>query len=487
MRKTKIAAALMSLGVAVAGLSLTTAPAATAAPTLESVRADFRALALENIAKVDALDGLTSCGAGREPGKDGAPARCRYGDDLPAWVNAYRAELEAFKQGTWNNTKTTQYLNNVFASQKIPGGYGRSTDWDWYGDGHVEPADTVVTVTTSEHVGPTIIRAYQAGVVPAYRVSDIVDALMAQPIESTPYGPCMSYYSDSQNDPKHYCTINVSAGAAAFLQQAADAGVVQPGQLELADSLRDSITGLYEAGAAEDGTWPYSYRITDGGFTQPDGQDWNHNAFTAESAHTLGLAVGNDSYLKKLSAPNYALDNDGAINPFEVVGRLRAQGIRTSLYPENTLADAQYYQQWVDSQPLGAVPTTSLLQAAMWEARLASIDYLVAGTGVPYTATTITKPDVYVNGDKDGNGVAVDNSTLVLRSKVSFVNDRGERVYVPFKEVRLARIGSGVLEAKTTSPQGDIAFVTQFTRDSCYELRIPADDLKSPQYCLTVK
>lgn len=440
-------------------------------------------------------------------------------DDYKAWTNAYQAELTAFKYGTWNNQETLDLLDNVYAEKKATaqGGYGMNREHDAFGDGDCSQGiscnseATTYTVTTADHVGEVLLNGYQAGVVPASEVYYVVDALMAQPTVLTGHGECMLYSSKPAND-GDWCVVNVSAGAAAFLKKAHDAGIQRTGQLALVNDLKPFVTWSYEQAIEElsadaqgvnsaiikQGFWPYAYEKSTGSWQfSRDGraQDWNHNAYTSESAITLGLSSGLDSAEDMLDMPNYRHPKILRTPPYErkvtdareVEGRMRIQGLLPNHKPKNMWQDARFY---VDNYTNRAL--TDHAQAGRWAARMA--DNAHADSIVAKTADFLITPKVYI-GDTlyPGNPATVPSgSKIVLRGDVrvtdsSLGTDR-QYTFIVNKDVIFRVNGAKYDGPKNTGIDGNIAFVYTIHSNTCFVFRVkePTGNVDSNQRCVNV-
>lgn len=466
------------IGLVIILMTFTILPAEADTPT---ARAHWRDYALQELAGME---------DGRAAGKP---------DDRKAHSYAYQTRLTAFKYGTWDHPEVRALLDKVYA-QKKPGGYGMNEAWDAYGDGTVNPEDTVYTVTNADHVGLVLLEGYEAGVVDESEIYFIVDALMNQPVFETGHGKCISY-SDQIAHSKDWCVVNVSLGAAAFLQKALDAGIARPGQQQLINDLKPFGAWSYEKADFELGSgaitrrgfWPYAYEKTQGYWRfsrEGRAQDWNHNAYTAESAITLGMWQGMDSVQKMLDQPNYESSNyieskgeRKATKPREVQGRLRAQGLVPNYKPQNMWQDALYYQNNFPSRSF-----TDYAQGGFWAARLA--ENADGNSIVAKTADVLSTPKVYKRDNlKKGNPATVsDNSTIVLRSDVRQIDtsqpDNYDHTFIVYKNVEFIVDGVKVDE-KTTGVDGNIAFVYTVRKDTCFVFRVPGE-ADSNKKCVNV-
>lgn len=460
----------------------------TAAADTNSARADWGNYALSELSNMEQW---------RQSGQT---------DNYTAWTNAYQAELTAFKYGTWNNPETLALLNNVYAAKKATGGYGLEAPTDAFQDGTNNSTGTTYTVTTADHVGETLLEGYKQGVVPVSEVYSVVDALMNQPIIGTGQGKCM-LYSNSPND-TNWCVINVSAGAAAFLQKALDAGISRSGQQALIDSLKPFITWSYERGVEElsidssgnkttiikHGFWPYAYEKTTGTWRfsrEGRAQDWNHNAYTSESAITLGLPSGMDSATDMLDMPNY---RSPRIDPKtlerlvtdarEVEGRMRIQGILPDYRPTNMWQDATFYSDNYTDRAL-----TDYAQAGRWAARMAG--NANADSVTPKVAEFLSTPKSYIGSTLyTGNPSTVPaGSKIVLRSDVreyTGLTDQYRKYAMIVKKPVVLKANGVVVETKTSGIDGNIAFVYTINKNTCFEFSV-VGEASANQKCVNVK
>lgn len=481
-------------------LGLATIPVSTAEATDATARANWRAYALSELANMEALR-AADIAAGDTNG-DG-----NLVDDMTeAWSTAYQAELTAFKYGTWNNPETLTLLNKVYSLEKPGGGYGFEEDYDAFQDGSKNLKSTIYTVTNTDHVGEPLLEGYKQGVVPRSKVESIVNRLMTQPVISTPNGKCL-LYSNNPND-ANWCVLNVSLGAAGFLQKAYDAGIQVPGQLTLVNDLKPLIVWSYEKGVEEisadaqgvnqviikQGFWPYAYEKTTGTWQfsrDSRAQDWNHNAYMAENAIYLGISQGTNSINNMLDFANYRNPKINRTAPYErvatdareVQGRMRIQGVKPTRVPKNMWQDATFYSDNYTNRAI-----TDYAQGGRWAARMAG--NALSDTEVAHTVDFITTPKSYV-GSKlyTGNpSVVPSGSKVTLRADVrQTVNLDSYRVYrfIVKKPVQLLRNGV-LVETKTSGIDGNIAFVYTVTgNNNCFVFRV-AGEKDSNQKCVNV-
>lgn len=202
-------------------------------------------------------------------------------------VYAYAAMAEASgRLYGWTHSYTSMYLGEVYARRNPDGGWGIGEAYDAFNDGSTNPADTTYAVTLADHVGPTLLAGYQAGVVARADVQGIVDMLMTMPRVPVAQGQCVAYSTQAADAQPGYCVHNVNAGVAYFLGRAAAAGVTAPGGEQLAADITVQEVAAYQP--APVAWWPY----LDG---SPTLQDADHEAYSAQSMHALAEPVGSEA------------------------------------------------------------------------------------------------------------------------------------------------------------------------------------------------
>lgn len=247
---------IVATAIALATTVLTLAP--TSATAAEPTRAHVRTHALASLV-------------------DGAVADFRRLDDgkLGAHPYAWMAETIAIRKG-WHHPLVKTYLRKVYKQQNPDGGYGINRAWDAFQDGSENPADTTYAITLTDHVGPVFLHGYEAGVVPGWRVRQVVRLVEKFPLANTP-GTCVSYSTTPAD--AAYCTGNINASAAHFLVRARDAGF----RVDLSRVRR--IVQHNRTTLIDGEWWPY----IDG---QVERQDWYHNVTMVEAAMDLDPKVG---------------------------------------------------------------------------------------------------------------------------------------------------------------------------------------------------
>lgn len=209
-----------------------------------------------------------------------------------AYTYAAMAEASGRLLG-WTNPTTTKYLNKVYALRNPDGGWGLRTPYDAFQDGTTNPANTTYTVTLADHVGPTLLAGYKAGVVPRARVQGVVSMLGHLPRVPVSQGKCVAYSTQAADAKAGMCVHNVNAGVGYFLLQAAKAGITTPGGVQLAAAIRAQEVATYKPAPVS--WWAYY----DG---KPAAlQDVDHEAYSAQSVYALSYAVGRDAALKVMS------------------------------------------------------------------------------------------------------------------------------------------------------------------------------------------
>ncbi|MGH3444127.1 MAG: hypothetical protein ACRDPB_02015 [Nocardioidaceae bacterium] len=412
-------------------------------------------------------------------------AKRAAGDDLglESLTIAYQVRLEAFVAGKWDDPRVHDTLQALLAlkttgNQRGNSGYLRPAQgpWDAFGDGSTNTADTIYTVTLADHVGPTILEAVSYGVLPETEAYFVLDALLALPVHDSPFGEYLPY-SDSPTD-QAFPTVNVSVGAAAFLQQALQAGTTRPGQQELIDRLSPLAAATYEI--EEPHWWPYAYctdpdnpRYDVGWIRDPGEQDWNHEAYTAEAADLLGLPVAEAALDYHLHHPVY----DPLGRPVterrarDVMGRLRMEYLRPGYNPRNTITDADwYYRTWRDDPGFNGAQNAQL---GVWESRLAGNGQALAladfGVGSLDPATADPR------SAQAGSPVRV-ATTVRNHSGIPIVDKQ--------VQLRLAGAHDDLLATGRTGLRGDVEFgVTMPAHEVCYRV-VAADGVASERVCV---
>jgi hypothetical protein len=183
----------------------------------------------------------------------------------------------------WTDTRTTSWLTKVYARRTASRGYGIGQAYDAFGNGTVNPANTTYTITTAWHVGRVLLAGYDAGAVPAARVTEAVAALLDTPQSNG--GQCIAY-SKHVNDANMPCVWNVSATAAWFVWRADQRGLVPAGrEAEALDKLRrwrDDVRAEYRGNL---GGWTYQSNTT-------ALQDPWHNAPTVAAMYEADPTIG---------------------------------------------------------------------------------------------------------------------------------------------------------------------------------------------------
>lgn len=244
---------------------------------------------------------------------------------LGAHPYAWMAETIAIRNG-WDDPRVKTYLRKVYRQQNPDGGYGLNAAWDAFGDGTVNPANTTYAITLTDHVGPVFLNGYKAGVVPRWRVKQIVRMVERFPLADDG-GTCVSYSTTPQDS--RWCVGNINASAAHFLWRADAAGF----KVDL--SRVPGIVAENRATLIDGEWWPYSSGET-------WRQDWYHNVTMVEASLDLDPTLGR----KTLRAMRRATVKD----PWERAAMLRLARfdcrlanpavLRVAL---NRMADDAYY------------------------------------------------------------------------------------------------------------------------------------------------
>lgn len=175
----------------------------------------------------------------------------------------------------WADRDARAYLDKALAAEiGTTGGFGIGSAWDAMADGTVNPADAAYTVTITEHIGQTVLSAYQSGVVGA----DLIERMIAkvQSIGTVSRDPDCIAYSDNVNDTAAgLCVYNINTSAGAFLLRAQRLGFDVDG-----DKAQRMISHSIVAHDSSRRQWRYA----------SNGAKWNdsdHNAFQAVTLHDI--------------------------------------------------------------------------------------------------------------------------------------------------------------------------------------------------------
>ena len=183
----------------------------------------------------------------------------------------------------WTDSRTQGWLTKVYARRTASLGYGIGQAYDAFGNGTVNPANTTYTITTAFHVGRVLLAGYDAGAIPAARVTEAVAALLDTPQSNG--GQCIAY-SKHSNDANMPCVWNVSSTAAWFIWRASQRGLVPAGrETEALNKLRqwrDVVRSEYKTSL---GGWTYQSNTT-------ALQDPWHNAPTVAAMYELDPTIG---------------------------------------------------------------------------------------------------------------------------------------------------------------------------------------------------
>ena len=263
----------------------------------------------------------------------------------------------------WQDPRIQTYLAKLYGLRNPDGGWGLNFPYDKFNDGTINPANTTYTVTLADHVGPVLLDAYVAGIVPASDVSTITNLILTtQTATWTTAGRCVAYSrspNDAVNPSNGRCTYNVNALAAMFLQMANGKGFVATGlNRRVSDISKNVINGFNYKTL----WWPW-YTAVGSAL-----QDTDHNAAMAEALY-LGLSYGIGR-----EVAFWHMDNALADNAMSPIAHMRLTGLpampgstsgTTSLWcvmGDDWLAEAQTF---VNSPP----SNRARAQAAYWAAR----------------------------------------------------------------------------------------------------------------------
>lgn len=452
---------IAALVAALMGVAMLTASPAQASDTQPVVSTDAEARALWKDLALRQLQEVT----------DAIVA----GDDLGLEVitQSFQASLIALKyedSGGWFHSSAQSALNEVITRFKetsnVRGnaGYNMGQTADAMGDGSTNSADTIYTVTMTDHVGPVLLEAAKAGAVDPSEMTFLLNAIMDIPVNDFPFGKC-AQYSDAPVDAP-YCVFNVTASVAGFLTDAMNAGFTVPGQATRIAELTPALAATYEAGGAVNG-WPYGY----GSSTAPRftnqywgslgiaNEDMNHAALTFASARKAGLVLqadeGTTHWLRYPRYPEYDTSKpieDYHKKPREIMGRVRMSHAMPTTFPNNLLREALWYET-VDLPK----PASEMAQLGMWAKSL--YENASKESTRPHTISSITKPEIYVGGVlKTGSPVLVDpGKTISIRSVIK--NSDGIGIVYKTMGVKLQSAADGTfLSTNRSGHVGNIAF-----------------------------
>lgn len=386
------------------------------------------------------------------------------------WLSAYTADLVAFRDGSWQSADATAWLVRTVES-KNSNGYGMNQDYDAFGDGTTNGPGVAYTVTMADHVGETLIEAYDAGVrslgSSGYNLTTelqfLADKLWAVPTYRTDssnanaVGKCASYSTSSNdqpaalNDNRLWCTINVSAGAASTLDKLADRGFIPAGETE--SVVRDKIAdlGAFVNWAQGEGTpsnggqgatkWPYGFRSVDSTWTDTDKnnpQDANHAAYTAESMRDLGYAGGTNALVQQVSEADHDQNNNAdqhdyttllSQRSFDIIGRQRAASAVGTGDQRGLLTELQW---WLNAgTSVEGKNNHGIAQAGRWAARMAE-GLANADSEKHHVVEFMSTPRVHA-GNYKGNGTGNPDGT----SKPSLTEVKQGSTYTIWTDARL--------------------------------------------------
>lgn len=266
-----------------------------------------------------------------------------------AWTLAYAAQVEAWRSPLgWMDPVALLYLDRLHQTQNPDGGYGLGFAYDAHGDGTVNPATTTYTITMAGQVGPVLLDAYLAGVVPAAEVQQVVDLLLSTPRIDTSAGRCFAYSRDLDDAKPGLCVHNVNASVGWFLTEAARAGFVVPWlTIQLIDR---RLLSAYNASTRY---WPYRDNMA------PAPQDADHNAMTVEYAYPLAHPVGYSAAVVMMGAPL-----DGDPDTPQVYMRLTGLPPAPTEVVDGVSVWCELGDQWIDEADAFVDATTEIHKVA---------------------------------------------------------------------------------------------------------------------------
>ncbi|GLW32281.1 hypothetical protein [Actinoplanes regularis] len=233
-----------------------------AAGDTEPTRADqWRTIAQRALDRYTAIQGSTTQQA----------MALSYAAQSSAWLSA----------DGWQDPVAQAYLQRLYMLRNPDGGWGLGAAYDAHQDGSINASSTTYVVTLAGHVGPTLLDAWRAGIVPRADVQTVVDLIVTAPRIDTTTGRCVAYSRAAADAKTGLCVHNVSAGAGAFLFQAGQAGFAPAWWL---------IAGIAKRTAS---AYNLTTRMTPyKDATAPTSDDPDHASYTAESMLWLDPAIG---------------------------------------------------------------------------------------------------------------------------------------------------------------------------------------------------
>jgi hypothetical protein len=258
----------------------------------------------------------------------------------------------------WTAAPTNALLTKLLGTRFASGGYGLNFAYDAFGDGTVNAASTVYTVTVADHAGTFLLAAYRnkSTVITRADVQNCVNLLMAMPRVKVPRGVCLAYSNNPNDNPPADGSLgqvhNVNAGVAAFLADANAAGFNATGMQKLITDVSLCETIGYNS------TWRgWPYRDKDTAI-----QDADHGSYTAASMY--GRTGGPQAYWVGHEAVYQLMTHDYSSQPRGQIAHTRlgslggGPGSWSTIYPGTSLWSEYVYTKWRTEQEAYAATAT---------------------------------------------------------------------------------------------------------------------------------
>lgn len=211
-----------------------------------------------------------------------------YSDASLGWGIAQRSAAG------WADPAALHYLNTAL-TQSNP--YGLNYAWDAFGDGTVNPATTIYTITLAQ-LGWPALDAYRHGHGSLATVTAIVDKMLATPRIAVSPGIGLSY-SNNKNDVKPgYVVHNINQAVAIWLQDVLDAGITY--KSAQTQPLIDGLN-VYELASYQPAINGWAYR--NGGVQTI--QDAGHNGVGAMWGQRFHEAAIGDPVVHSIETTDY--------------------------------------------------------------------------------------------------------------------------------------------------------------------------------------
>ncbi|GIF08645.1 hypothetical protein [Actinoplanes siamensis] len=277
----------------------------------------------------------------------------------------------------WSDPHIPVLIDRLMDARNPDGGWGVSAALDAWQDGTKNPASTTYTVTLSGHVGPALLRAYQAGVfTDPEPLQTVVKLLMTTAKSTTSAGDCFAYSRAAADVPSadRPCIHNVNASVAHYLLRSKAAGFDRGGLAAQVTSLTRREISAYNVSWAG---WPYA----DG---RTVAQELDHGSYSALLMLDLAYPIGREAMTAVVGRQGTDVDT--------VLGHLRIAasppgppvfGGSWCAAGDRYIAEAQNAAQtWTSATDLAAI--------AQGAARNAAACAEPGGPGAPPTTTPPT-------------------------------------------------------------------------------------------------